>query len=71
MTYVVYVNHPNNKSIVHSTSCRTYIHRRRDETLNGHWSIIDHEQFETVRDALRYAENTGKRTVDACAFCIG
>ncbi len=42
--YVVYVNHPNNKAIVHDTDCGKYTNRRRDRTHNGYWS--DFERFE-------------------------
>lgn len=30
--YVVYVNHPTNKAIVHDTECGKYTNRRRDRT---------------------------------------
>ena len=37
MFYVVYVNHPINKAIVHSTLCGKYTNRRRDKTINGYY----------------------------------
>lgn len=55
MGYTVYVNHPNNKAIIHSTSCGKFVKRRRDETLNGYWSIVEQEPFETIKDARNYA----------------
>jgi hypothetical protein len=64
--YVVYVNHPNNKAIVHDTDCGKYTNRRRDRTHNGYWS----ETFKSFEEAWNYAKSTGKRTVDTCAFCI-
>nr|QNO55459.1 hypothetical protein DEIOECNE_00009 [Methanosarcinales archaeon ANME-1 ERB7] len=42
--YVVYVNHPNIKAIVHDTDCGKYTNRRRDRTHNRYWS--DFEPFE-------------------------
>lgn len=38
MAYVVYVNHPNNKAIVHNSMCGKYQSRRRDESHNGYWT---------------------------------
>ena len=70
MGYTVYMNHPNNKAIIHSTSCGKFEKRRRDETLNGYWSIVEQEPFETIKDARDYAVRTGKRNIDTCAFCI-
>jgi len=64
--YVIYVNHPNNKAIVHDTDCGKYTGRRRDKTINGYWS----ETFETLEEALNYASRTGKANIDTCAFCI-
>ena len=33
MAWVVYVNHPNNKAIVHSDSCHRYRNRRREKHI--------------------------------------
>jgi hypothetical protein len=68
--YVVYVNHPNNKAIVHTTYCGKFVKRRRDKTLNGYWSTIEREPFKAVKVALEYAKKTGKKNVDTCAFCV-
>ncbi len=70
MPYVVYVNHPNNKAIVHTTTCGKYTKRRRDKTHNGYWSIVEREPFETIEEAMSFARSTGKATVDSCAFCV-
>lgn len=70
MGYVVYVNHPTNKAIIHSTTCGRFVKRRRDKTFNGYWSIVEREPFETIKGAPNYAERTGKRNIDTCAFCI-
>jgi len=64
--YVVYVNHPANKAIIHNTDCGKYTNRRRDKTINGFWSEI----FESYEEALNYAKKTGKKNVDSCAFCV-
>lgn len=66
MNYVVYVNHPNNKAVVHSTSCGKYINRRRDKTVNGFWS----ETFETLEEALDYERKTGKRELTLMLFVL-
>jgi len=65
MPYVVYINHPTNKAIVHTTLCGKYTNRRRDKTMNGYWS----EVFGSFKDAISYAKATGKRNVDTCSFC--
>lgn len=70
MEYVIYVNHPNNKAIVHSVDCGKFVYRRRDRTHNGYWSIVDHEPFETISEAISYANKTSKRNIDTCAFCV-
>ncbi len=66
MSYVVYVNYPNNKAIVHSTDCNRYINRKRNRTVSGYWS----EPFENRRDALNYAKETKRAKKDTCSFCI-
>ena len=66
MGYVVYVNHPNNKAMVHDTNCGKYTNRRRDKTIHGYWS----QAFRSVEEALNYARGTGKKNVDTCAFCV-
>jgi len=68
--YVVYVNHPTNKAIIHTTTCGKFTRRRRDKTLNGYWSIVEHEPFKTIEDAREFAKKTGKKNIDTCAFCI-
>jgi hypothetical protein len=65
MGYVVYVNTPNNKAIVHSVECGKYTSRKRNESHNGFWT----EHFSHFDDAWRYAKSTGKRVVDICSFC--
>ena len=65
MGYVVYVNHPTNKAIVHNTDCSRYVNRKRDKTSNGYWTI----PFPTQQAAWNYAKSTGKKTIDSCAFC--
>jgi hypothetical protein len=64
--YVVYVNHPNNKAIIHRAECSRYTHRRRDETINGYWR----GPFENFSEAQNFAKKTGKTRVDTCAFCF-
>lgn len=65
MSYVVYVNHPNNKAMVHHTGCGKYTSRRRDRTMNGYWS----RTYDTRPEAQRYARDTGKANLGTCAFC--
>lgn len=38
MFYIVYVNHPTSKAMVHSTDCWKYTKRRRNKTIHGYWS---------------------------------
>ena len=70
MGYVVYVNHPTNKAITHATTCGKFTERRRDKTLNGYWSIVESQPFKSIEEAQKYAERTGKKNIDTCAFCI-
>lgn len=70
MKYVVYVNHPTNKAIIHAITCGKYTKRRRDKTLNGYWSIVEEEPFAGIEEARKYAERTNKKNIDTCAFCI-
>ena len=65
MPYVVYVNTPSNKAIVHNTSCGKYVWRRRNRTHNGFWTQT-HGNFAA---AWQFAISTGKKTVDTCALC--
>lgn len=66
MAYVVYVNHPNNKAIIHSDSCHKHKNRRRDETHNGYWKGL----FNDFDEANEFAQSTQKKTIDRCAFCF-
>lgn len=66
MSFVVYVNNPNNKAIVHNTECTWYIIRKRDVTHNGYWI----NPFGTFKEALNYAKGTQKARVDTCSYCI-
>ena len=66
MGYVVYVNNPTSKAMVHDTKCGKYTSRRRDKTIHGFWSDI----FENLEEALSFAKNSGKKNVDTCSFCI-
>ena len=65
MAFVVYVNYPNNKAIVHNTNCGKYQSRKRNKTHNGYWT----EPMTSMENALNYAKSTGKKTIDTCSFC--
>ncbi len=65
MPYVVYVNTPTNKAIVHDTSCGKYQARKRNRTSNGFWT----QPYSDFATAWQFAQSTGKKTVDTCAFC--
>lgn len=64
--FVVYVNHPNNKAIIHSVKCGKYLNRRRNATHNGFWT----EPFDKYEEAHMFASGTEKKIVDTCALCI-
>jgi hypothetical protein len=68
--FVFYVNHPNNKATIYATICGKFVSRRRDKTLNGYWSTVEHEPFITLKAAEEYAKKTGKQNINKCAFCI-
>ena len=65
MSFVVYVNHPNNKAIVHNTACGRYTSRKRNKSHNGYWT----QPFKDFESAWQYALNTEKRIKDTCSFC--
>lgn len=65
MSFVVYVNYPNNKAIVHDTSCGKYTARKRNRSHNGYWT----EPFSDFEGAWQYAVTTEKKIVDTCSFC--
>ena len=60
MAQVVYVNHPNNKAIVHSESCYKYRKRRREKTRNGYWK----GKFSDLDEASAFAYSTQKKQTD-------
>ncbi|GEM_PF-687838 len=66
MGYAVYVNFPNNKAIIHSENCHVFRNRRRDRTPNGFWRM----GFNDIESALDFARQTGRKTIDPCAFCL-
>lgn len=68
--YVVYVDHPADKAVVHSVDCGRFVHRKRDRALNGYWSTVEREPFETLDGAISYARKTGMKNVDTCVLCI-
>jgi hypothetical protein len=65
MSYVVYVNHPTNKAMVHNINCGKYAARRREKTPNGYWC----GPFNDYKKALEFAQTTQKKTIASCAFC--
>ncbi len=65
MAYVVYVNTPNNKAIVHNSICGKYQSRKRDKTHNGYWT----KPYSKFEQAWSFAQSTGKKIVDTCSFC--
>jgi len=66
MFYVVYVNHPTSKAMVHSTDCWKYTKRQRNKTIHGYWS----KTFKNLEEAWNFAKNTNKSNIGTCAFCI-
>lgn len=68
--YVVYVDHPADKAVVHSVDCVRFVGRKRDRALDGYWSVVEREPFETLDEAISYARRTGMKDVDTCVLCI-
>lgn len=66
MKFIVYVNHPTNKAIIHNVDCHKYKNRKRDKTINGYWS----DMFMDFESAKKFAVSRGKKNVDTCAFCM-
>ena len=63
--YVVYVNHPNDKALVHSASCSRFTNRKADILATGYWSSA----FDTNEAALSYAHATGKTRAERAKRC--
>lgn len=66
VTFVVYVNHPTSKALVHSVDCHVFQGRKRESTPNGYWKV----GFPDRDSALRYARSTRKKRVDSALCCI-
>ena len=54
-----------NKAIVHNTGCGKYKSRKRDKSPNGYWT----QPYPNFEIAWKYAQSTGKKTIDTCSFC--
>ena len=57
MPYKVYVNHPNNKAIIHKADCGSLCQHGGINRENGHYSPV----FDNLDDAWEYAFAQGKR----------
>lgn len=70
MRYEVYVNHPNNKAIVHRVGC---LHPRKHGGVSsttpptGGYS----ERFNTMGEARNFAVGAAKGETRSCRDCIG
>ena len=65
--YFVYVNHPNNKAVVHNSNCSFFlVNKVGMQTENGYWQ----GPFSTLNDACNFAKSTGKQTVKCCEICL-
>lgn len=67
--YWVYVNHPNNKALVHEAACSHCNdgRGRTDEKLewNGEW----HGHFDDIESAFKNANDSHKATIRWCGHC--
>ena len=63
--YVVYVNKPNNKALVHAEACGHYLARVSDNTVNGYWS----GPYPTLDAGLAFAKSTGRSRVESAKGC--
>ncbi|KXB08811.1 hypothetical protein AKJ56_00315 [candidate division MSBL1 archaeon SCGC-AAA382N08] len=66
MGFVVYVDDSEDYAKVHKESCELYQERDEDEIDTIHWK----SGFETMKEALNYAQKTGKSKVRTCGSCI-
>ena len=70
MSYQVYVNHPNNKAIVHASSCRFLRMHGGVSTTNpptGHYSCV----VQGLDAAWAFAFAANKRETRTCTVCLG
>lgn len=67
MAFVVYVNHFNNKALVHDDQCTAYLRRAAThEPQGGYWET----GFTSMTAAMAFARTTGKRRIDYCRWCM-
>ena len=65
MAYVVNIDKPDSKAIVHSTECRYYVNRVPKIARHGGWS----EKYRTREEALTFAKDTGLHTARMAGGC--
>ncbi len=63
--YVVYINTPMNKAIVHSDACAHYQRRKADSTPNGSWV----GGFRSRNEALDFARSQKKARAESAKRC--
>ena len=62
----MYVNHPNEKALIHRANCRHYLFRKADHLPTGYWSPV----FPERESAEEFARATHKRHVGAARCCL-
>ena len=68
MTYTVYENYPNNKAIVHKSSC-SYVKMHGGVSRKTPPTGRYYENIGTLTEAWRRARATGRRDVRSCKIC--
>lgn len=64
--FAVYVDGPEDYAMIHRRNCSHYQNREGDDMDTGYWK----SGFESKKDALNFAQNTGKSDVNTCGKCI-
>ena len=67
--YWVYVNHPNNKAIVHEAACSHCNDGRGMVDDKSRWNGEWRGPFRDASVALKKANESGKRNIRLCGHC--
>ncbi len=65
MNYVVYVDKPDSKALVHEAACRYYFNRKTTIPEDGGWSTL----FRSKEEALAFATSTGMHDARLAMRC--
>lgn len=65
MELVIYENHPNNKTMIHSITCNCYVNRKNNSDEYGNW----HTGFLSLLEAQKFVDTLHKKNNFFCKKC--